>query len=318
MRPRPVSLPASGIATFCRAPVVEDFDQVTGDVAVMGIPWDEGVSFRPGARFGPRNLRDFSVRFAFKQRGLDEGGYWDIDLGRRFLSNVQIVDSGDVDVIYTDVSRTFDLITDSVSALLDRGVLPVLLGGDHSVSFPIVRAYSRFKPLSIVHFDAHLDYFDSVHGVKYANGNPLKRISELDFIGPMVQIGMRGLRAPERHYRDSTERGNVVIPATQVREQGVEAALARLPELGQTYVTIDIDALDPSIAPGTGSPEFDGLMHWQLKQLLRGVAAKARGQIVGFDLVEVNPMMDTIGQTSSVATQVIIEFLGAIFEQRGL
>ena len=316
MRDRPVNLPCTGIASFCKSPIVDDLEAVAADVAVLGIPWDEGVSFRPGTRLGPRDIRQYSTRFAFRQRGIDEGGYWDIDLGRRFLDGLKLVDTGDVDVIYTDVTRTFDLITESVSTLLDRGALPVMLGGDHSITFPIVRAFSRYRPLSVVHFDAHLDYFDSIHGVKFGNGNPIKRVSELDFVGHIVQIGIRGIRAPERLYLDSVGRGNVVITATRVREEGVQASLDRIPDLGPTFVTVDIDVLDPSIAPGTGSPEFDGLQHWQLKRLLRGVVEKSGGQVKGFDLVEVNPMMDSIGQTATVATQVVLELLGAVMEQR--
>ncbi len=316
MRERPVNLACTGIASFCKVPIVEDVDVLSADVAVLGIPWDEGSSFRPGCRLGPRDIRQYSVRYAFRQRGVQDAGYWDIDYRKRFLEGVKLVDTGDVDIIYTDLPRTFDLISESVSALLDRGVLPVLLGGDHSVTYPIVRAFSRFPRLDIVHLDAHLDYFDSVHGVQYANGNPLKRISELPFVGRMVQIGMRGLRAPESGYRDSLERGNVIVTAADLREQGVQAALDRIPALGPTYVTIDIDAMDPSLCPGTGSPEPDGLLHWQAKQLLRGVAARAKGQVVGLDLVEVNPLLDTIGQTSSIATLLLVEFLGAVFEQR--
>ncbi len=317
MRERPVNLACTGIASFCKVPVVEDFEDVTADIAVLGVPWDEGSSFRPGCRLGPRDIRQYSTRYAFRQRGESGGGYWDIDYRTRFLDGVKIVDTGDVDIIYTDLHRTFDLITESISALLDRGVLPVLLGGDHSVSFPIVRAFSRFPRLDVVHLDAHLDYFDSVHGVTLANGNPLKRISELPFVGKMVQIGMRGLRAPENGYYDSLERGNTIITAADIWEHGVQAALDRIPELGPTYLTIDIDSMDPSLCPGTGSPEPDGLLHRQAKQLLRGIAAKAKGKVVGLDLVEVNPLTDTIGQTSSVATLLIVETLGAIFEQRG-
>jgi agmatinase len=313
MRERPVNLPSTGIASFCKAPIVEDFDNLSADVAVLGIPWDESTGFRPGSRLGPREIRQYSVRFPL-QKGI---GFWDVDFGRRFLADVNLVDTGDVDIVYTDLSRTFDLITDSVSAILDRGAMPVLLGGDHSVAFPIVRALSRYKPLSVVHIDAHLDYTDSIHGVRYSNSSPFKRISELEFVGQIAQIGMRGLRGSEPAFSDSNSRGNTLVMASEVRERGVDAVLERIPDLGPTYVSIDIDALDPSVAPGTGSPEPDGLAHWQLKKLLRGIAARARGQVVGFDLVEVNPLIDTSGLTALVATTTILGFLGAIFEQRG-
>src|SRR5512133_3059774 len=115
MRDRPINLPCTGIASFCKAPVVEDLEGIDADVTVLGIPWDEGISFRPGTRLGPRDIRNHSMRYAFKQRSVQEGGYWDMDLGRSLLQGVRMVDAGDVDIIYTDVIRTFDLITEMAS-----------------------------------------------------------------------------------------------------------------------------------------------------------------------------------------------------------
>jgi len=306
-----VNLPFTGIASFCKFPIHEDLETLSADVAIFGVPWDEGVGYRPGARFGPRSLREYSTRFAFHERGVKKRGYWDIQNGKRYLEKIRLVDCGDQDVLYLNVEKTFSAVTDSVGRILSAKALPVILGGDHSISFPVVRAFQKIKPLHIVHLDAHLDYNDSIEGVKLANGNPIKRISELSFVREIIQIGMRGIRTREDAYKDSSYRGNKIITMSDFRRKGVDQVLGEIPK-GNLYVTIDIDVLDPSIAPGTSSPEFDGMTYHEMTNLLRGMAS--RSSVVGFDLVEVNPFLDTIGLTQSAAVMIILEFLGAILK----
>ncbi len=309
-----VNLPFTGIASFCKFPIHTDLDTVSADVAVFGVPWDEGIGYRPGPRFGPRSLREYSTRFAFHERAVKEGGYWDVEKKKRYLGGVRFVDCGDQDILYLKVEETFSAITDSAVRLLKAGAFPVFLGGDHSITFPIVRAFRDHKPLHILHLDAHLDYNDSVEGVLLANGSPVKRVSELDFVGKIVQVGMRGIRAREDAYQDSLSRGNAIIPMRLFREKGIEEVLRNIPHQENLYVTIDIDVLDPSIAPGTSSPEFDGMTYREIKDLLTAVAS--RGKVAGFDLVEVNPFLDPIGLTQSAAVTIILEFLGALVEPR--
>jgi agmatinase len=306
-----VNLPFTGIASFCKFPIQTDLEDLSTDVAIFGIPWDEGIGYRPGPRFGPRSLREYSTRFGFHERAVREGGFWDIEKKKRYLEDVRFVDCGDQDILYLKVEETFSAITDSVNKLLSAGAFPVILGGDHSITFPVVRAFQGFRPLHILHLDAHLDYNDSVEGVLWANGSPVKRISELDFVGKIVQVGMRGIRAREDAYRDSASRNNTIFTMNEYRLKGVEEVLRSLPDGGNLYVTIDIDVLDPSIAPGTSSPEFDGMTYREIKNLL--TSAASRSKVVGFDLVEVNPFLDSIGLTQSAAVTVILEFLGAIF-----
>ena len=306
-----VNLPFTGIASFCKFPIQTNLEDLSTDVAIFGIPWDEGIGYRPGPRFGPRSLREYSTRFGFHERAVREGGFWDIEKKKRYLEDVRFVDCGDQDILYLKVEETFSAITDSVNKLLSAGAFPVILGGDHSITFPVVRAFQGFRPLHILHLDAHLDYNDSVEGVLWANGSPVKRISELDFVGKIVQVGMRGIRAREDAYRDSASRNNTIFTMNEYRLKGVEEVLRSLPDGGNLYVTIDIDVLDPSIAPGTSSPEFDGMTYREIKNLL--TSAASRSKVVGFDLVEVNPFLDSIGLTQSAAVTVILEFLGAIF-----
>src|SRR5262249_38958110 len=153
-----------------------------------------------------------------------------------------------------EFERNMALMTGNVNAMLDRKVLPVLLGGDHSVTFPLVRAFERFAPLDVVHIDAHLDWIDHVDGVKFANGSPLRRVKELGFVREMTHLGIRCIRSREGDYKDATDAGARIFTRQQIREQGTQAIVDQMPRMNNIYVTIDIDGLDPSIAPGTGSP----------------------------------------------------------------
>jgi len=240
-------------------------------------------------------------------------GYWDLNDGKRKLETTRIVDCGDVDVAYYDIERNMRLMTEGARAILERNALPVFLGGDHSVTFPLVRAFERFAPLDIVHFDAHLDWIDHVDGIKFANGSPFRRISELPFVRQQVHLGIRDLRSREHDFRDALASGGQIHTRQQIRERGTKAILEAMPQMNNVYVSIDIDGLDPSIAPGTGSPTVDGLLYHEVRELLQGIAKK--GKVVGFDVVEVNPLIDLHGQTSLLTTTMIAEFLGAIFEQ---
>jgi len=235
------------------------------------------------------------------------------DHEKRMLQETRIVDCGDVDVAYYDIERNMRLITQSVAAILDRNALPVILGGDHSVTFPIVSAFERFGPVDIVHIDAHLDWIDHVDGIKFANGSPFRRISELPFVRHMTHLGIRCLRSREGDYNDATKFGAQIFTRQMIRDMGAKAVVEQMPKMNNIYVSIDIDGLCPSIAPGTGSPTVDGLLYHEVRALLQGVATK--GRVVGFDVVEVNPMLDHHGQTSLLTTTMIAEFLGAIFDQ---
>lgn len=306
-------MPAAGIASFLRLPIHEDLDTLDADVAVMGIPYDVTVSFRPGARFGPRSIREYSARYAAWGTG-NPAGYWDINTGKRHLAGVSMVDCGDVDVCYYDVEQSMSLITQSVGKVLKRGALPVLLGGDHSVTFPTVMAYADQGPIDIVHIDAHLDWRNDINGLRFTNASPLRRCKEQSFVREMLQFGIRDIRSREQDFHDAREMGARIYTRQSMRETGIPALLDSLPDLGKTFITIDIDGLDPSIAPGTGSPTVDGLLYHEVRDLLQGIAA--RSTVVGFDLVEVNPSVDLHGQTSLLATTLIMEVLGAVFDDQ--
>jgi agmatinase len=308
------NLPSVGLVSMFRSPICEDFSKIDADIAFLGIPYDCGIGFRPGTRFGPRDIRAYSVRYS-AWGGQGPSGYWDVNQRKRFLKGIRMVDCGDVDIAYYDFEINRRKMTSSVEAILDRGAFPVLIGGDHSVTFPNVSAFSRFGPIDIVQIDAHMDWRDEIGGVKYANASPMRRSKELPFVRNMVHLGIRDVRTSDDQIADAEAAGANIFTREDIRTLGVNGVLDRLPALGNVFVTIDIDGLDPSIAPGTGSPTVDGLLYHETRALLQGVSKL--GKVVGFDLVEVNPMVDHYGQTCLLASTLILEFLGAIFASQG-
>ncbi len=306
------SLPHTGIATFCKAPFVPDLSELDAEVAVIGIPYDEATAMRPGSRQAPRAIRDASTRFGFLGKGTESSGFYDINRDRHRMGGVRLADCGDADVIYFDQERNFRLIHERVRGILDRSALPVVLGGDHSISYPVLRAFEAVGPLRVVLIDAHLDYKDELMGLKYTNNNPFRRAFELPFVEQILSFGIRGIKSTDRELRESRKHGNLVFSNYDVFERGVEALFEDIPiELGNYYVSIDIDGLDPSICPGTESPEAEGLSFTHVKKIVQALAA--RGRLVGVDLVEVNPYLDPSELTQHMAVQILIETIATRF-----
>lgn len=304
------SLPHTGIATFCKAAFVPDLDRLDADVGVIGVPTDFAASMRPGCRQAPRAIRDASTRFGWLGAPAASSGYFDVNSGDFRMRGVRIADCGDVDIAFSDDSRNHARIESMVRRVLDRGAMPAILGGDHSISYPAIRAFDRFGPLTIVLFDAHLDYRDRFLGLQFTNNSPFRRARELAFVDKIISIGIRGIKSTDREFRESLEHGNRVITNYEVFDRGVEQVIDSLPAgLGNYYVSIDIDGLDPSIAPGTETPEAEGLTFRQVKQLLRGIGP--RGRLVGVDLVEVNPYLDHSELTAHIAAQLLLEAIAS-------
>lgn len=309
---QPTSMPHTGIATFCKAPFVPDVAEVDADIAVIGIPYDEATAMRPGSRQAPRAIRDASGRFGFLGKGSESHGFFDINRDRFIMTGKRIVDCGDVDVIYFDRERNFRLVGQSLATLLDKNCLPVVLGGDHSISYPVLRAYERFDPLTVILFDAHLDYRDEVMGLKFTNNSPFRRTNELGFVKQIINFGIRGIKSTDQDVRDSLSHGHLIFSNYDVFDQSIEKLMQQVPaSLGDYYVSIDIDGLDPAIAPGTESPEAEGLSFRQVKTIARELAR--RGTLVGLDLVEVNPYLDPAELTQHMAVQLLIEVMATRF-----
>lgn len=311
MSQRLSSLPHTGIATFAKAPYVDDLSTLDAEVGILGVPTDSAAGMRPGCRQGPRAIRDASTRFGFLGRR-HAPGYFDTTQDSMRLSGVRLADCGDADVTVYDAERNVAIIEETVRAIVARGAMPVVIGGDHSISYPVIRAVDASAPLTIVLFDAHLDYRDEVLGQRLTNNSPFRRAQELPFVSHIVTIGVRGIKSTDRELRETRDRGNLVVTAEDVHERGIAGVLDLLPSgLGNYYVSIDIDALDPSLAPGTESPEAEGLTYGHIRRLLQGLSG--RGRMVGLDLVEVNPYLDHAELTQHIAAQLLIESMATAF-----
>lgn len=199
--------------------------------------------------------------------------------------------------------------------ILESGALPVIVGGDHSVNAPCIRAFHDQGPMHIIQIDAHLDFVDERHGVRFGHGNPLRRASEQTHITGMTQLGIRNVSSSNRtDHKAAEDAGSTVLSVRDVRRLGPAGVLALIPEGVNFYITIDIDGFDPSIAPGTGTPSHGGFTYYEVMEILQGVANK--GEVVGIDLCEVAPDYDLSGTTSILAAQVLLNLIGYVFHAR--
>ncbi len=306
-----LDLPFVGISTFGKRPYISDWSAIEAEVAILGAPYDAGTQWRAGARFGPRGVREASTLFSF-----GHAGAYDHEDDVTYLpGNVRIVDIGDADIVHTDTAASHANIETGVRAILGAGALPVVIGGDHSVNIPCINAFDGAGDIHILQIDAHLDFVDERHGVRYGHGNPMRRAAEKPYVTGLTQIGIRNVSSTARDgYEDARERGSDILSVRQVRELGAKATAARLPKGARVYLTIDIDGFCPSIAPGTGTPSHGGFLYYEVLEILQQVAREH--EIVGLDLVEVAPDYDPTGSTSILAAQLLLNTLGFIFHAR--
>ena len=307
-----LNLPFVGVCTFGKFPLVTDWSAIDADVAVLGAPFDFGTQWRAGARFGPRAIREASTLFSF-----GHGGAYDFEDDITYLpaDTTRIVDIGDADIVHTLTEKSHANIEAGVRAILKAGAIPIVLGGDHSVNIPCVNAFSEEDPIHVVQVDAHLDFVDERHGVRYGHGNPMRRAAEKDYVTGLTQIGIRNVSSTAREgYEDARKFGSDILSVRHFRKMGVEAVLDRIPAGKRYYVTIDIDGFDPSIAPGTGTPSHGGFLYYEVLELMDGLAK--RGTIAGLDLVEVAPDYDQTGTTAILAAQILMNTIGRMLHWR--
>ncbi|MFM9999335.1 MAG: agmatinase [Burkholderiaceae bacterium] len=294
----------AGIATLMRLPLMglDDADIGEVEIGLVGVPWDGGTTNRPGARHGPRQVRDLStmIRNVNRASGINP------------FALCNCADLGDTPVNPADLMDSMGRIEAFFHRVCDANIAPLSIGGDHLVTLPIMRALAKDGPIGMVHFDAHTDTWDGYFGgFKYTHGTPFRRAVEEGLLDPKrtVQIGIRGALYNDAEDTWGQQQGIRVIDIDEFHRMGIDAVMAEARRVvgdGQTYVSFDVDALDPVYAPGTGTPEIGGLTTLEAQQMVRAL----RGlHLVGGDVVEVSPPFDPSGNTAMVAATMAFEIL---------
>jgi agmatinase len=293
----------AGPATFARLPRIDEVTDV--DVAVLGVPFDAGVSYRPGARFGPAHVRESSRLLRPYNPAVDVEPF----------AAQQVVDAGDLAVNPFSIEEAIEQIQTGAESLLERADRLITIGGDHTIALPLLRALARrHGPLAVVHFDAHLDTWDTYFGAAYTHGTPFRRASEEGLIdrSGCLHVGTRGPLYSAQDLTDDAELGFQVVPSVEIDDLGARGVVERIRERvadRPVYVSVDIDVLDPAFAPGTGTPEAGGMTSRELLATLRAFASL---NLVGADVVEVSPAYDHAEVTGIAASHVTYELLSAL------
>ncbi|WIG59606.1 MAG: Guanidinobutyrase [Ktedonobacterales bacterium] len=290
----------TGVRTFARLPHTTALEDV--DATILGIPFDTGATFRPGARFGPMAIREMSVLL----RPYNPGAGVDV------FNTLSVTDGGDVPTVPGYIEDTYERIEAALRPIHQAGVVPICLGGDHSITLAELRAAAAVHgPLGLAHFDAHSDTWDTYFGRKYNHGTTFKRAAEEGLLDPTrcIQVGMRGPIYEPADYDTARSLGFELIDNNELRHRGIgnviEAVCQRVGD-GKTFLTFDVDFVDPAYAPGTGTPEVGGVTSWEALQLLRGLRGP---RFVACDIVEVLPAYDPTQITALLAANVAYEFL---------
>ena len=297
----------SGARTFMRLPNTQDLENA--DVAIVGAPFDTGATFRAGARFGPEGIR--SVSHLLRR--------YNPSLGVVIFDHLSVIDYGDVPVVPGFIEASYAKISEGLEPIHRAGVVPIVLGGDHSIALPELRAAAAVHgPLALVQFDSHPDTWDSYFGQKHTHGTPFRRAVEEGLLDTSraIQVGMRGSIYDEGDWNDAREMGFDLVPTDEVRKLGIPAMIDRIRERvgdAKTYVSFDVDFVDPAFAPGTGTPEIGGFTSREAQEFVRGLAGL---DIIGCDVVEVYPAYDPAGITALLAANVAHEFLSLIALRR--
>ena len=293
----------AGIKTYMRLPHCRTTQGI--DFAVVGVPWDGSTSYRTGQRLAPDAIRRVSVTLRPYNPALDVAIF-------EYCSGV---DYGDVSVVPGYIEETYARIETELFPLAEAGVIPLMMGGEHSITLPELRAITRIHgAVALVHFDAHTDTNDQYFGKPYYHGSPFRRAVEEKIILPehSIQVGMRGSVYSKNAYHDSISLGFKVATLADIRKMGMETLIERIRHRvgrAKVFVTFDIDVVDPAFAPGTGTPEVGGFTSWEAIDLIRGLKGL---NFVGFDIVEVLPDYDAADVTAILAANILYEFLSLI------
>jgi agmatinase len=307
--------------TFFGVPSLRNLGMLEAQVAFLGVPYDGGTpepGIPTGQRAGPAAARAASEAQFYYPRlagaGEDQGaeGWYDVEADREYLLGVTMADAGDVAIQGSDTEGNYERITGAARAIAERGAMMVAIGGDHSISYPLGRGMEPLGEFDVVHVDAHTDFLDELDGARFTGASQLRRLAELPFTGTVTALGVRNVDRAE--VVGMRELGGRWATSLDVIERGAgDVVRETVPETEALYVSIDLDVLDSSVAPGHSLQEPGGLSYRQLRTILVEVAR--RGRVIGFDVVELNPARDPSGATSRVATWIVTHFLSEIFEQ---
>ena len=273
----------------------------------MGSPYDTRGVNSPTAT-APDHVREMS----WEQECQVEAHHYDFDLDGPLMPSgapPDLIDYGDIIGDPRDIEGSKRFATEVIDSALENGALPFVVGGDHSITPIVVRAYEDLSALNVLHIDAHLDFRDEVSGIRDGYSSPIRRVREMPWVGTIVQVGLRGVgSARPQEVRDAVRAGNTIIKAADLHEKGVAWVIDQLPWDAPWYITIDVDGLDPSIAPGTGYPVPDGLTYRQGVALIRAVAQ--RGLLAGMDVNEIHPTLDLRGLTALTVLRFLVNAMG--------
>jgi agmatinase len=297
----------SGVRTFMRLPNVQDLENT--DVAIVGAPFDTGATFRTGARFGPEGIRSASHLLRHYNPSLDVV----------IFDHLSVIDYGDVPVVPGYIEESYRRIAEGLEPIHRAGVVPTVLGGDHSIALPELRAAAAVHgPLALVQFDSHPDTWDAYFGERHTHGTPFRRAVEEGLLLPerSIQVGMRGSIYDAGDWEDARELGFDLVPTDTVRKLGIVETITRIRERvgdAKAYVSFDVDFADPAFAPGTGTPEIGGFTSREAQEFVRGLVGL---DLVGCDVVEVYPAYDPAQITALLAANVAHEFLSLVAARR--
>lgn len=303
-----VQPPRGPYRTFMNLPLAADLDKLDAHVAILGLPFGAPYSayeVTNDQTNAPMAVRQASERFS---QNFDR---YDFDVGGPILGgkNIKVVDCGDVVADAWDLKAHYRRAEIVVKKILDQGAMPISIGGDHGVPIPIFRALEKHGPICLVHVDAHLDWRHEVNGVTEGYSNPFRRASEMPWIQGMFQLGIRAQgSARPSDYQDAIAYGSQVITSYEILEQGMEAALKRIPDGKRYYLSIDADGVDPTVMPAVMAPTHGGLLYHHMRTLIHGLVKK--GRLVGMDVVEIAPKYDHNDLTSIAAGRFIVNAIG--------
>lgn len=300
--------PFKPFQSFLDAEVVTNFDNLEADVCILGIPFSDPYTMEEIVN--DQTNAPTAIRQQW-QRAIRCKEHYDFDLGGTLFDgkDVKLVDCGDIPGNATDLQEHYRQAEAAVRCMLKAGALPIILGGDHGIPIPVMRAYDEIGDITLIHVDAHIDWRDNINGAKEGYSSTIRRASEMEHIGEIYQIGMRsvGSARPEE-VTAAYEYGAKIFTDIQLKRNGIEAILEMIPDNGKYYITIDADGLDPAIAPAVAGPAPGGLSYHDIRTLIQSLVKK--GKVVGMDIVEITPSRDVNEITSVLAGRLIANLVG--------